>query len=65
VHTGAGISIRSITGAQLIGVADPVHASRPGVVKGTEEKVTGHTMDAVAVQLAQAGEDVLGERDFD
>lgn len=57
---GASISIRCVAGTELVGVADPADGGEGEGVEGAEHEVAGHAVDAVAVELVEAGEEVVG-----
>lgn len=45
----SGVAVGGVSGAELIGVADPVQSGGPDVVEGAEEEVAGDAVDGFAV----------------
>lgn len=57
------VSVSGVTSAQFGSIANPPRASWNGVIEGAQEKIAGHAVNAVAVELLKPFEDVLGEGD--
>ena len=59
----AAVAVGGVAGVELVAVPDPGQPRRGDVVERAEVVVTGDAVDGLDAELAEAGEEVGGQRD--